>query len=183
SLQFFTTNRPIGTSSPEGLAQLPSGSTSTFRVPPASMVAFSVIRHAANDPSTLLEKEVSSIDKLFTGGDKLQTIANSLGIHHLPQNLLEDAMMDFSQLSARDFTALALTFEISHTHNTSDYETADSMLREFRDTIQTPPQIDAAELEVIDWLEKYHWNVLSGLKDFVDNALESKLDVYRTNAG
>ena len=147
------------------------------------MVAFSVIKHAANDPSTLLEKEVSSIDKLSSGGVKLQTITDSSGIHHLSQNLLENAMMDFALLSPQDFTVLAMAFKISNDHNISEHETADSMLREFRDTPQTPPQIDAAEPEVIDWLEKYHWDALSGLKDFVDNALKSKLDVYRTNAG
>ena len=181
-LQFFSTDSStLDLSSEEG-SRLATGSKSMFFVPVASMVAFSVISSAANDPSTLLEKEVSSIDRLASGGVKLQTKLNSSDVYHLPQNLLENAMMDFAQLTPRDFVVLALNFEFANTRSTSNVDSADSLLHEFQNADATLEQNDSIELEETDLLKQYHWTVLSGLKDFVKNALELKLAVFRISA-
>jgi len=188
NLQFFTTDKPVLELSNDQLSRLVGESMDTFVVPTAAMVAFSVIRNAANDPSTLLEKEVSSIDKLNSGGVPLRKLANSQTVNHLPQSLLEDAMMDFAQLTPTDFTVMALNFQFSDKHDkhdVSNYESADSMLHEFNEfhaantTFNTKDSIDLKEK---DFLEQYHWNVLVELKGFVSNALKSKLNVFRKNA-
>ena len=152
----------------------------------SSMVAFSVIRNAANDPSTPLEKEVCSIDKLLYDGNALYAPVDETFVHHLPKNLLADAMMDFTRLTSDGYIKLVCDFCISTSRSALLDESADEILRNFFAPLAnphvTPDDLTTTELVSDDLLHGFHWSTLCDIKRFVGNALKANLEVLRLNA-
>ena len=148
--------------------------------------AFSVIQHAANDPSTLPENEVRSIDNVISHGAALYAAENESFAHHLTATQLADAMIDFTRLTSDDFVKLAHQYVISACYALQN-DSPDQVLREFSgQSAEAASNVSngaSPKAKRSDWLDSFQWESLCELRTFLGNALQMDADVLRLNAG
>ena len=176
SLQFLSLERDVLERGNTTQSLLVGEQQAKFEVPQESMVALSVIETAANDPSSLPRLKVRAIDQLKSGGNKLQMIGKGSDTYHLPHEMLNDAMIDFTRLTQDAFSVLAMRYSFSLN---IEGESADTLLREFATSETTVNQNCVNENKSTDWLNIYKWATLDGLREFIMHALKTKLEIVR----
>jgi len=194
SLQFLSIDSAVVNSLSADISDLPRLAKSSVAFTDDEALAFSVVQYAANDPSTLPENEVCSIDKLISRGTPLYAKQNESFVNHLSSTELADAMIDFNRLTSDHFLELAHKFIVSvsyklATDDDAQYNSPDRILRELSEqAFETP---DAAvdnddkstKTEPSDWLNAFHWDSICKLRSFVETALQIDAEVLRLNAG
>jgi len=176
SLQFLSLERDVLERGNTTQSLLVGEQQAKFEVPQESMVAFSVIETAANDPSSLLRLELRAIDQLKSGGNKLKMIGKGSDTYHLPHEMLNDAMIDFTRLTQDAFSVLAMRYSFSLN---IEGESADALLREFATSETTVNQNCVNENKSTDWLNEYKWATLDGLREFIMHSLKTKREIVR----
>ena len=185
-LQFLSIDPVILESSNGQFSELANASKSNLVIPDESTVAFRVICDAANDPSTLPENDVCSIDKLISCGCALYTPENESFVHHLPREMLADAMIDFTRLTSDGFVELVHKYCISLSQSLLYDQSADDMLRDSSAQNRIPrftlENYEATEVDSDDLLKGFCWPTLCQFKEFVNAALEGDCELLRRDA-
>ena len=185
-LQFYSIEAGALQTLDGSVSDLATCSHESLLISEESMVAFAVIRHAAAEPATLQNNEVSSIDKLIYGGVALYSPANDSFVHHLSQELVVDAMIDFARFAPDTFIEMVGEYVTYGLNLVLGDESPEQILHEYSALAADSPTISDScqqtELSIDDILGGWHWAAISELKGFVGNSLKNKLELVRYTA-